>query len=147
MIFRKGIGAIILNPEGKIIAFQRNDYKSNWQSPEGGLEDGETELEGIYRELNEEVGINKKDVILLNQTKNFLKYVFTHKNKYGQDGQEKKFFLFKLKDNNFKFIFDNKKDEIEFCNSKIVSGKELIELVPPFKKDFYKEILTEFGLL
>lgn len=147
MNFRKGIGAIILNSKRKIIGFQRSDYRSNWQAPEGGLEGEETEIDGIYRELNEEVGITKDDVILLSETKDFYRYYFAYPNKFGQDGQDKKFFLFKLKDDNFEFKFDTKKDEIEFSDYKEFDGEELLKVVPPFKKLFYKKILTEFRLL
>ena len=147
MIFRKGVGAIILNSKNKIIGFQRNDFRDNWQGPEGGLENGETPLEGIYRELYEEIGITENDLTFLQETKEFYRYCFLAPNKFGQDGQDKKFFLFKLKDDNFKFIFNIKKDEIEFCNYKEFETKEFLKFVPSFKRAFYEKILTEFGLL
>ena len=144
MNFRKGIGAIVLDKKGNIIVFQRNDYKDNWQGPEGGIDENETVIDALKRELWEEIGLSSEKYEILKETKDFIRYKF-EKPSMGFDGQDKKFFLIKLiSEPNFKF--DNKEDEIEFSNFKIIEAKEMIKLAPTFKKEVYLKVLEEFDL-
>lgn len=144
MILRKGVGAIVLDKDGNIIAFQRSDYRDNWQGPEGGMEENETPLEALKRELNEEIGLNDSNYLILKESKQFFRYSFDKQFK-GFDGQEKKFFLVKLL-TEADFKFDTKEDEIEFSDFKIVSPQELLQLVPKFKDKMYSDVLKEFDL-
>ena len=149
MKLRKAIGAIILNSKNQIIAFQRSDYKNNWQCPEGGIEEGETPLKAMYREVLEEVGLSKECYNVINTREKPFVYMFIDgpENHKGYNGQEKQFFILKLKDDNFKFKLDTKEDEIEFIDYKTLeNNKDLIELVPSFKKEMYREILEYFKL-
>ena len=78
------------------MAFQRSDYKKNWQSPEGGSEDSETPKQALIRELYEEIGIKEEQYNILKET-DFIEYLFPKifisniKKKYNVDGQSKKF--------------------------------------------------------
>ncbi len=144
MKFRKGIGAIILDKNDNIIAFQRSDYRDNWQEPEGGIEENETPLEALKRELKEEVGLEETNYVILKKTKKFFRYSFD-KQFMGFDGQEKKFFLVKLLHEPH-FTFNNKEDEIEFSDFKSMNSKELIRLAPKFKEKMYAKIIKEFNL-
>lgn len=149
MKFRKAIGTIILNSKNQIIVFQRSDFPDSWQGPEGGIEDKETILDALYRELYEEVGLEKKDFDIVATRDEPFRYFLDKeaKNKFGIDGQEKYFFIIKLKDDNFKFKFDNKKDEIEFLNYKVLeNNKDMLKTVPLFKENIYKEIIEYFNL-
>ena len=149
MKFRKAIGAIILNSKNQIIVFQRRDYPDSWQGPEGGIDGEETTIDALYRELYEEVGLKKEDFDIIATREEPFRYFFNEeaKNKFGIDGQEKYFFVIRLKDDNFKFKFDNKKDEIEFLNYRILeNNKDIFDIVPLFKKDIYKEIIKYFKL-
>lgn len=149
--FRLGIGAVILDRNKNIFAFQRADFKESWQCPEGGLDKNEDEINGLYRELYEEINLKKEDANLLDATKNYIPYYFNNNGlkKFNNSvmGQKKKFFLLELKQDDFSFKFDILKNEIEFINFKTVKSSELLELVPNFKKDLYKQVLTEFRLL
>lgn len=146
MKFRKAIGAIVLDKNNNIIAFQRRDFPDSWQSPEGGIDEGETPKEALFRELKEEINLKKNEYEIIKETKEPIRYFFNENDKVrlGFDGQEKKFYLIKLNtDKTFKF--DNT-DEIEFISSKIMEAKELLEKVPIFKKEMYKKIIEEFKL-
>lgn len=149
MKLRKAIGAIILNSRNQIVVFQRTDYPESWQGPEGGVDNNETLIDALYRELYEEVGLTKEDFDIIATKEEPFKYLFDEKNskKIGFDGQEKYFFVIKLKNNDFKFKFDNKQDEIEFLDYKVLeNNKDIIKIVPPFKKEIYKEIVEYFNL-
>ncbi|GHU28429.1 RNA pyrophosphohydrolase [Bacilli bacterium] len=148
MNLRKAIGAVILDNNNNIVVFQRSDFPENWQCPEGGIDEDETPEEALARELQEEIGLTPEKFVILGKTKNFIPYLFKDgKSKYGFDGQEKQFFLVKLTGQPVEFKYDNNIEEIEFLGHKTIQVNKLIDLIPDFKKDLYREVLMEFGLL
>ncbi|MDR1944866.1 MAG: NUDIX domain-containing protein [Candidatus Peribacteria bacterium] len=143
--FRKGVGAIILNRNDEIIAFNRSDFVDNWQGIEGGMEDGETPLETLYRESFEEIGLERENFKIMKETKDFIKYILPKGSWKGYDGQEKKFYLLKIIGDFNDFKYDNT-SEVEFTQYKIVTVAELLDKVPEFKRELYKKVVEEFGL-
>jgi 8-oxo-dGTP pyrophosphatase MutT (NUDIX family) len=66
--FRASAGAFITNKERTaVLAFERINRKGSRQLPQGGIKIYETPVDGIYRELNEETGLEPKDLILLGE--------------------------------------------------------------------------------
>jgi len=61
-----GIGAVIINNQGKIFLSQRGpkarNEKGKWECPGGGLKFGESFAETIIREIKEEFGMDIKIV-------------------------------------------------------------------------------------
>ena len=55
--FRAGVGAVIFNPRGQVLLLERANVPGAWQFPQGGLDEGETPVEGARREAEEETGI------------------------------------------------------------------------------------------
>lgn len=148
--YRKGIGAIVLSKDNKIIAFQRYDFDKNWQGVEGGCDSKEEPRETLFREIKEEIGLDKTDYNIIKEFNEFIPYKFPDGIKKGinSTGQKKKFFLIKLKNENQKFDFSSfNPDGNEFKDSKFVTAEELIKLVPQFKRDLYKKVLNGFGLI
>jgi len=65
--YRANIGIVIANEKNQILLAKR--YKQDaWQLPQGGIDKGETELEALYRELDEEVGLAPDQVELIAKT-------------------------------------------------------------------------------
>lgn len=63
-IKREIVGAIVMNFHGEILLGRRPDtspgvYPGCWLAPGGGIEDGETHLAALQRELSEEIGLPK----------------------------------------------------------------------------------------
>lgn len=61
--FYRGVAAILVNPEGKILLQQRDDrpdllYGGYWTTFGGGIEPGETPDEAVRRELLEEIELD-----------------------------------------------------------------------------------------
>jgi putative (di)nucleoside polyphosphate hydrolase len=71
--YRANIGIVIANEKKQILLAKR--YKQDaWQLPQGGIDKGETELEALYRELEEEVGLAPEHVSILAKTPKWLRY-------------------------------------------------------------------------
>lgn len=144
--YRKGVGALLINNEGLTYLFQRVDFPESWQSVEGGVDNNEEALEAVYREIKEEIGIDKEKLELITETKNFIKYNFPNNQKRENFiGQEKKFFLFKFSGNVEDFSYKTTNEQQEFQNYKLVSKDKIIDFIPQFKKDLYNSILQEFN--
>ncbi len=71
--YRPNVGIVICNRQGEVLWARRYGQHS-WQFPQGGINPGETPEQAMYRELFEEVGLNKKDVRILASTRNWLRY-------------------------------------------------------------------------
>lgn len=62
-IFRKGVVALIVNREGKILLAKRKprpgdrDLHEHWQLPQGGIDDHENPDDAVVREMREETGL------------------------------------------------------------------------------------------
>ncbi len=144
--YRLATGSMIINRLGQIYVFQRADFIDSWQCPEGGLNNGESELEGAYREIYEEIGIDKSKLKYIQESSKLFKYNF--EKGYMVDnciGQKKKFFLFEFLGKESEFNYNKSNEKQEFLNYKIVSKNEILNLVPSFKKDMYKEVIKEFN--
>ena len=65
--YRANVGIIISNNEGKLLLAGRIGSNS-WQFPQGGILESESPTQAMYRELYEEIGLEKKDVKIINPT-------------------------------------------------------------------------------
>jgi len=64
LTYRQSTSAVILDKMGRILLVQKNSYKDNeWSIPGGGIDEGESAETTIIRELNEELGSNKFEIV------------------------------------------------------------------------------------
>ncbi|MCK4974075.1 MAG: RNA pyrophosphohydrolase, partial [Sulfurimonas sp.] len=101
-LYRPNVAMIIVSnnyPQKKeIFLAQRNDLSDVWQFPQGGIDEGEEVYEALFRELEEEIGTDKVDVIA--EYPEWISYDFPPKiakNMKPYIGQKQKYFLVKLK--------------------------------------------------
>ena len=145
-LYRKGVGIMVLNEEKKIFVGKRIDNKSNaWQMPQGGLDCGEDELCCAMRELDEETGI--KDIELIKQGTKYHYYdlpYFLQKKFWGGKylGQKQKWFLMKFTGDYS--LISVATETPEFSEFKWITKEELIKRVVKFKRQLYKDVLSEF---
>ena len=70
---RNGVGVVILNNKNEIFVGKRKDNPVNkWQMPQGGVDEGESYLSAMRRELFEETSI--KSIKVLKQLDKFYEY-------------------------------------------------------------------------
>src|SRR4029077_6820138 len=72
--YRPGVGIMLLNRAGEVFVGRRIDMPAMpaWQMPQGGIDPGETPLQAALRELKEEIGTAKAE--LLAESQHWLKY-------------------------------------------------------------------------
>ena len=98
--YRKNVGIILCNLENKLLICKRLGEKS-WQFPQGGFEENENAESAMFRELFEEVGLEKNDIMILGSTNEWLKYDLPKKYQRKTNnklciGQKQKWFLLRL---------------------------------------------------
>ncbi|MGE8148865.1 NUDIX domain-containing protein, partial [Pseudomonas frederiksbergensis] len=69
--FRPNVGIILTNDAGQVL-WARRINQDAWQFPQGGINPQETPEDALYRELNEEVGLEREDVEILACTRGWL---------------------------------------------------------------------------
>lgn len=145
--YREGVGMMVLNPEGKVLVGRRIDNDTEaWQMPQGGIERGENPATAAMRELMEEVGTNKVEIIA--ETNEWFYYdlppQFSEKLWNGRyAGQMQKWFL-------MRFIGEDSDINIhtahpEFAEWAWNDHNTLSKLIVDFKKDLYARVVAEFS--
>ncbi|RDV27953.1 RNA pyrophosphohydrolase [Alteromonas aestuariivivens] len=145
--FRANVGIVICNKMGQVFWARRYGQHS-WQFPQGGIDEGETAEQAMYRELHEEVGLSAKDVTILSVTRNWMRYKLPKRLiRQGSDpvciGQKQKWFLLRL-DCNEKDVDVLKTGHPEFDDWRWVSYWYPIRNVVSFKRDVYRRVMKEF---
>lgn len=144
--YRLNVGIILVNDSGLVFWGRRQGHDA-WQFPQGGLAVGETALEAMFRELREEIGLEKDDIEILGVTKRWLKYRLPSQYlRHGSTplviGQKQKWYLLKLVASEQKLRLDLS-DSPEFDSWRWIDYYEPQEQVIFFKKQVYSQALKE----
>ena len=145
--YRKCVGMMILNNNKKILVGRRLDHPSGyWQMPQGGIDDNENPKDAVWREMLEEIGTNKAELIKIsNQWINYDIPSETLKTLPWGDiyiGQTQKWFAFDFlgEDDDINVGTDNP----EFSEWKWTEIDSIVGNIVPFKRNVYSVILEEF---
>jgi putative (di)nucleoside polyphosphate hydrolase len=71
--YRPNVGIILANQRNEVFWGKRVAQHA-WQFPQGGIKPGETPLQAMYRELEEEIGLARAHVRILGRTREWLRY-------------------------------------------------------------------------
>ncbi|MDO8953947.1 MAG: RNA pyrophosphohydrolase [Gammaproteobacteria bacterium] len=144
--YRANVGIIIINNRGKVFWAKRIRQRS-WQFPQGGVDNNESILAAMYRELYEEVGLKPLDVEVLAATRPWLKYRLpSHMVRRAEItciGQKQKWFLLRLISPESAICFNNTNDP-EFDGWRWVDYWYPLSQVIPFKRHVYRRALEYF---
>ena len=156
MPYRRCVGAMVLNADGQVWVGRRIDTNNEgeaggklWQMPQGGVDKGEDLLEAARRELQEESGITS--VEQLGETRGWVIYDLPDaalgkalKGKYR--GQKQKWFAFRFTGDELEIDVDEPMPGVkaEFDDWKWVDMETLPDLIVPFKREAYRQVVETF---
>lgn len=145
--YREGVGIILLNAENKVFVARRIDMVSEaWQMPQGGIDAGEAPLQAAWRELKEETGTDKAE--LLRESDGWLSYdlpdMLVPKIWNGRyRGQRQKWFAMRFTGQDSDINIETECPE--FCEWQWTEMARLPDLIVPFKRTLYQQLVTEFS--
>ena len=148
--YRRGVGIMLLNLEGLVWVGKRIDNSDEaWQMPQGGIDKGEAPWATALRELEEETGIAPHLVERIAECPEQLRYDLPPelrgklwKGKWKGQLQDWYLCRFLGRDSDV----DIATKHAEFNEWKWVEPRLLPELIVPFKRDMYRELLRHFGM-
>lgn len=155
--YRICAGIMLINKDNKVWIGHRITPKGGelslsdkrWQMPQGGIDKGEDPATAAKRELWEETGVTKST--LIGQAPNWIKYDLPDelqgialKGKYR--GQKMAWFAFRYEGDESEINISNPPDgaPVEFDAWRWGDVDELSNLIVPFKKQLYDEVIEAF---
>ena len=149
LAYRPAVGILLLNQRREIFVGQRRDSSLEvWQMPQGGIDNGETAEQAMWRELGEEVGTSKAEILA--ESEAWLDYDLPtdlQGKLWGGRfrGQRQKWFALRFTGTDADIAIDT--PEPEFRAWMWATPARALELVVPFKRGLYATVLNEFAAL
>jgi putative (di)nucleoside polyphosphate hydrolase len=142
---------MLVNEHKKVFVGQRIDSTLEaWQMPQGGLDEGEDVEAGALRELEEETGIAASLVEILARSRQELLYDLPEdlvgklwKGRYR--GQRQIWFLMRFLGRDTDINLET--SHPEFRAWKWAEPNDLPDMIVPFKRTLYQNVLGEFAHL
>jgi putative (di)nucleoside polyphosphate hydrolase len=146
--FRANVGIVLMRDDGELFLGGRRDGRG-WQFPQGGVLRHEHPEDALYRELREEIGLERGDVELLASTDRWLRYRLPRqfvRRKGGPlcIGQKQRWFLLRMLADESRLAFDAT-SEPEFDSWRWVDYWSPVREVIYFKRAVYARALQELG--
>ena len=154
--YRPCVGVLLFNDDGRVFMGRRIglpvrfDERGMWQLPQGGIDEGETPRKAALRELAEEIGV--KRVEYLAETPDWLYYDLPEElmgkvwdGKYR--GQKQKWFALRHTGSEREINLNVPGHRPEFDLWRWEELERIPELVVPFKRHIYRELVKAFGHL
>ena len=145
--FRPNIGIILANQRGRLLWARRIGGQDAWQFPQGGIKLDEAPEQALYRELEEEIGLNANDVDMLGVTRGWLRYRLPKRYLRNDQnplciGQKQKWFLLRMLSDDSHICLDACNPP-EFDDWSWVNYWYPLTNVVAFKRDVYRKALKE----
>jgi putative (di)nucleoside polyphosphate hydrolase len=142
--YRPCVGIMLINRHGNVFVGRRIDQTvEGWQMPQGGIDEGETPIQAVFREMKEEIGTDKAR--LLREMEDWISYDLplhmvgaAFGGRYR--GQRQKWFA-------LRFTGEDRDIDIatahpEFSAWKWLELDALPRLIVPFKRDTYVKVIA-----
>lgn len=147
--YRAGVGVMLLNDANRVWVGQRLDSTLEaWQMPQGGIDEGEDPLTAAFRELGEEIGTDKAEIIA--ESRDWLCYDLPDDligkiwgGRYC--GQRQKWYAMRFTGTDADINLQT--EHPEFRAWRWAEPSHLPALIVPFKRKLYTDVLVEFAAI
>ncbi len=147
--YRPCVGIMLLDRDNRVFVGQRIDARTEaWQMPQGGIDKGEQPAAAALRELGEEIGTEKAEILA--ESRDWMAYDLpaelvpkVWKGRYR--GQTQKWFAMRFLGKDSDIDIDTKHPE--FNAWRWIEPRDLPRLIVPFKRRLYEDVLAEFAAL
>lgn len=137
---------IIQNTSGQVAFFERSQDPNHWQFPQGGLYQGESPLESMWRELCEETGLSHDEITQVHEVPFLVSYSYPRSvmdslSATGSHyiGQTQRWFILTLKDG--VEIDLDKASERELSDVKWIEPERALDEIVEFKRGEYEQLV------
>lgn len=146
--FRPNVGIILVNSLGQVL-WARRVGQDAWQFPQGGIQQDESPEQAMFRELEEEIGLQSTDVELLAVTRGWLRYRLPRRMIRRHSlpmcvGQKQKWYLLRMLSHDSAVKIDQN-DKPEFDGWQWVSYWYPLGQVVSFKREVYRKAMKELS--
>jgi len=150
LAYRPCVGVMMVNANGKAFVGRRIDNKEGdwWQMPQGGIDEGEDVEIAMIRELGEETGVRHEHITVLKRMEEAVRYDLPEDligklwgGKYR--GQEQVWYLVRFLGDDTDIDLEAH-DPPEFCEFRWIEPDQLPEMIVPFKKRIYRQVVEAF---
>lgn len=144
--YRPNVGLVLFNSAGLVFTARRIDTKETaWQFPQGGIDEGEDPRTAAMRELEEEIGTNKAEII--GESSAWYSYdlppqVADTWQKGRWRGQKQKWFALQFLGTDADI--DIHTEHPEFAEWRWMKLSEVPAVIVPFKRALYQQVVGEF---
>ena len=144
--YRQGVGIMLLNGDGLVLVAERINMPGAWQMPQGGIDAGEAPAHAALRELDEEIGTDKAEILA--ESRAWLSYELPgpmRARMWGGRflGQRQKWFLCRFTGRDAEIDLE-RHHHPEFSRWRWVEPHLLPTLAVDFKRKLYEAVLAEF---
>ena len=144
--FRPCVGIALFNRVGKVFVGERIDSPDAWQMPQGGIDEHEDILTAAFREMREEIGTDKADIIRIADKKIRYDVPYDLSTKHwggAYRGQEQTWVAMRFTGEDSDINL-NAHTPAEFQRWQWVPLSETVDLIVPFKRETYQKVISLF---
>jgi len=143
--YRSGVGIMLIDGAGRVFAGRRLDSPDAWQMPQGGIDPGESPRAAARRELAEEIGTDRAEILA--ESLDWLAYdlppALAAKVWGGRfRGQRQKWFAMRFTGSDADIALDTAHPEFDAW--RWMTANDLLDAIVPFKRALYAAVIDEF---
>lgn len=140
---RPGVVGVVLDAQGRLLVGERARQPGTWQLPQGGIERGETPEQALLREMREEIGTDRIEILARSVRPISYRFPEPILRQMRWSGQSQIWFLLRLREGEQPSL---EASDGEFIGLAWHTLDAVIEQVISWKREAYESGLSALGL-